>query len=276
MNVERIARVVVGGLLVTGLSAFARCSAPERSWRLTWSDEFDGAAGQSPDPAKWAFDVGVGPNGDGWGNAQWEYDTARPQNASLDGAGNLVITARRESYGGMQYTSARMATKGIFTQERGRFEARIKLPAGQGLWPAFWLLGSDIDACGWPACGELDIMEYRGQDRQVVTGSLHGPSYSGADSLGGTTTLPGGAAFDQDFHVFAVEWTKEWIAWKLDGELWQVVVPAARPAGSAWAFDHPFFVLLNLAVGGNYVGPPDPAIFPQAMIVDYVRVYAEE
>jgi beta-glucanase (GH16 family) len=274
MNLDRVAHIAVGGLLVMGLSAFGRCS-DEPTWKLTWSDEFDGAAGQSPDPTKWAFDVGVGPAGDGWGNQQLEYDTARPENAALDGAGNLVITARRESYGGKQYTSARMHTRGLFAQARGRFEARIKLPAGQGLWPAFWLLGSDLDVCGWPACGELDIMEYRGQDPQRVTGSLHGPGYSGGDAVGGTTALADGAGFDDDFHVFAVEWTEAWIAWDLDGEIWQVVVPEALPAGGTWVFDHPFFVLLNLAVGGNYVGPPDPSVFPQAMIVDYVRVYAE-
>lgn len=275
MNLGRSARIAVGGLLVMGLSGFGRCGA-DRTWKLTWSDEFDGPAGQSPDPARWAFDVGTGPNGDGWGNQQLEYDTARPENASLDGAGNLVVTARRESYGGKQYTSARMHTKGLFAQERGRFEARIKLPAGQGLFPAFWLLGADVDAVGWPASGEVDIMEYRGQDPQRVTGSLHGPGYSGGDAVGGTTQLRGGAGFDDDFHVFAIEWTEGWIAWELDGQIWQVIVPAALPAGAPWAFDHPFYVLLNLAVGGNYVGPPDPSVFPQAMIVDYVRVYAEE
>ncbi len=268
----RIARVAVGGLLVATLSGFGRCGA-ERSWKLAWSDEFDGAAGQSPDPARWSFDVGTGVNG--WGNGQLEYDTARPENAALDGAGNLVITARHEPYAGSQYTSARMLTKGHFAQARGRFEARIKLPRGQGLWPAFWLLGADVDSAGWPACGEVDVMEYRGQEPQRVTGSLHGPGYSGAQAITGTTQLPGGAGFDEDFHVFAVEWTEDWIAWELDGRVWQVVVPAGLPAGGTWVFDHPFFVLLNVAVGGGYVGPPDPSVFPQSMIVDWVRVYEE-
>lgn len=273
MELGRIARVVAGGLLVMGLSGYGRCG-DERRWRLTWADEFDGAAGQSPDAARWTFDVGTGANG--WGNAQLEYDTARPENASLDGAGNLVVTARRESFGGSQYTSARMLTKGLFAQARGRFEARIKLPRGQGLWPAFWLLGADVDTVGWPACGEIDVMEYRGQEPERVTGSLHGPGYSGGQAVTGTTQLPGGAPLDDDFHVFAVEWTEEWIAWELDGRVWQVVVPGGLPGGAPWVFDRPHFVLLNLAVGGNYVGPPDPSVFPQSMLVDWVRVYAEE
>jgi beta-glucanase (GH16 family) len=259
-------------LLGLGLTAFGRC-APEPKWTLTWSDEFDGLAGDSPDPARWTFDVGTGPNQDGWGNLQQEYDTARPSNASLDGNGNLAITARKESYQGSQYTSARLLTKGLFAQAYGRFEARIKLPVGQGVWPAFWLLGADVDTNTWPACGEIDVMEYRGQEPQRVTGSLHGPGYSGNKAFTGNHDLAGTAGFDKDFHVFAVEWTPDWIAWELDGAVWQVVVPNGLPAGGQWVFDHPFFAILNVAVGGYYVGDPNPAAFPQTMLVDYVRVY---
>jgi beta-glucanase (GH16 family) len=259
-------------MLLAGLATagFARCD-DEPSWRLTWADEFDGPAGRSPDPGRWTFDVGTGVNG--WGNQQLEYDTARPENASLDGQGNLAITARREGYEGREYTSARMLTRGLLAQRYGRFEARIKLPRGQGIWPAFWMLGADFDGTNWPACGEIDVMEYRGQEPLRVTGTVHGPGYSGGAAITGNRDLPGPAGFDEAFHVFGVEWTPDWIAWQLDGVTWQVVVPAQLPGGAAWVFDKPFFLILNVAVGGNYVGPPDPSIFPQTMLVDWVRVY---
>lgn len=271
MNAPRATWIGSWALLAAGLAGFARCTDAPPRWQLTWSDEFDGPAGQSPDPARWAFDVGTGVNG--WGNEQLEYDTARPQNASLDGAGNLAITARRESYQGSAYTSARMHTDGLFSQRYGRFEARIKLPRGQGVWPAFWMLGEDHDTNEWPACGEIDLMEYRGQEPRLVSGSLHGTGYSGGEALTGTLELRGQAGFDEDFHVFALEWTPDWILWEVDGAAWQVFVPQAVPAGATWAFDDPMFVILNIAVGGKYVGDPDPAVFPQTMLVDYVRVY---
>ncbi len=149
-----LAMVVFGSITGSG------CSSPTGSEQiaLVWSDEFDGPAGQSPDSTRWRFDVGTD-----WGNAQLEYDTSRPVNVSLDGDGHLAITAREESYQGREYTSGRINTSGLFDRTRGRFEARIKLPVGQGIWPAFWLLGSDFGSVGWPACGEIDIMEYRGQ-----------------------------------------------------------------------------------------------------------------
>lgn len=260
-------------LLGASVAGFGRCG-PDDTWRLAWADEFDGAAGQSPDEARWTFDVGTGANG--WGNAQLEYDTARPENAALDGQGHLVITSRKEAYQGSQYTSARLLTKGRFSQRYGRFEARVQLPRGQGLWPAFWLLGADVDAVGWPACGEIDVMEYRGQDPTRVTGSLHGPGYSGGGAITGSQALAGGAGFDADFHVFGLEWSPDWIAWTLDGAVWQVVTPSSLPAGARWAFDHPFFILLNVAVGGNYVGAADPSVLPAQTLVDWVRVYEED
>ena len=277
MLARALVRVGVCMALVTGLSGVGRCGGSEDRWTLTWSDEFDGPAGQSPDASKWSFDVGTGSNG--WGNQQWEYDTARPENASLDGEGNLVITARKEAFGGKQYTSARMLTKGKFAQAYGRFEVRMKLPAGQGLWPAFWMLGEDVDTKGWPAAGEIDVMEYRGQERSRIAGSLHGPGYSGGSAITGTYELPAGTSFDEDFHVFAVEWTPEWMAWEVDGKVWQTVLPQSAPKDGTWVFDHPFFLLLNVAVGGLYVGDPDPAAFPPGGVktyVDYVRVYAAE
>jgi beta-glucanase (GH16 family) len=271
MQPRRAAKNLVMLALALGLSAFGRCGTSEPKWRLVWSDEFTGDAGTPPKVENWSFDVGTGVGG--WGNLQQEYDTARPENASLDGHGNLAITALKESYLGSQYTSARLLTKGLFQQAYGRFEARIKLPKGQGVWPAFWLLGADVDTNTWPACGEIDIMEYRGQEPQRVTGSLHGPGYSGNKAITASQDLAGGATFDKAFHVFAVEWTPDWIAWELDGAVWQVVVPKGIPAGGSWVFDHPFFAILNVAVGGYYVGDPNPADFPQTMLVDYVRVY---
>lgn len=240
-------------------------------WTLVFADEFDGPAGQSPSPARWRADLGTD-----WGNAQLEYDTARPQNVALDGAGNLAIVARRENYLEQEYTSARINTRALFEQARGRFEARIKLPVGRGLWPAFWLLGANFATVGWPQCGEIDIMESRGQEPNVVLGSLHGPGYSGGQAVSSRYTKPG-AGFDAAFHVFAVEWSEDRIVWSIDGAPYRVVTPRDLPAGTTWVFDHPFFVILNVAVGGNFVGPPDETtVFPQTMLVDWVRVYKAE
>ncbi|MEZ4472838.1 MAG: glycoside hydrolase family 16 protein [bacterium] len=240
----------------------------EASWRLVWSDEFEGAAGTPPDPARWVHDVG----GDGWGNDQLEFDTDRVENAAHDGQGNLVITAREEAFGGRAYTSARIKTQGLFAQRHGRFEARIRLPAGRGLWPAFWMLGDDIETVGWPRCGEIDVMEFRGQRPDESTGAVHGPGYEGGQALGGVSTAV--ADLSLDFHVFSVEWDARGIVWAVDDVVFHRVFPASLPPGAPWVFDHPFFLILNLAVGGSYVGPPDATtVFPQALRVDYVRVY---
>ncbi|MCL7970543.1 MAG: glycoside hydrolase family 16 protein [marine benthic group bacterium] len=244
-------------------------SGPEAgNWSLVWQDEFEGPAGQLPDAAKWQFDVGTD-----WGNAQLEYDTDRPENVSLDGAGHLAITVREEPYLGQDYTSGRIKTKDLFERNGGRFEARIRLPRGRGIWPAFWLLGADIDEVGWPTCGEIDVMEYKGQERSVVHGSLHGPGYSAGDAITRRFYLAD-STFDADFHVFTVEWRGNSIDWYVDGELFQTVTPGG--VSGEWVFDHPFFILLNVAVGGGFVGPPDATTtFPQTMLVDWVRVYEQ-
>lgn len=237
-------------------------------WRLVWQDEFEGPAGQLPDAAKWQFDVGTD-----WGNAQLEYDTDRPENVSLDGAGHLAITARQEPYLGQDYTSGRIKTQDLFERTGGRFEARIRLPRGQGIWPAFWLLGADIDEVGWPTCGEIDVMEYRGQEPSVVHGSVHGPGYSAGNAVTRRFYLTD-STFDADFHVFTVEWRGDSIDWYVDGERFQTVTYS--DVSGEWAFDHPFFILLNVAVGGGFVGSPDATTtFPQTMLVDWVRVYEE-
>lgn len=240
-------------------------------WQLVWEDEFDGPAGQSPDPTRWRFNIGTD-----WGNAQLEYDTDRPENVALDGAGHLAITAREESYEGSSHTSGRINTRGFFAHTYGRFEARIRLPVGQGIWPAFWLLGDNFEAVGWPECGEIDIMEYRGQEPNVLHGSLHGPGYSGGEAVTGGYDVPG-AGLDAGFHVFAVEWSTDRITWILDDTRYQAVTPTDLPDQARWVFDHPFFVILNVAVGGHFVGPPDAnTTFPQTMLVDWVRVHRGE
>ncbi|MFN8589003.1 MAG: glycoside hydrolase family 16 protein [Candidatus Eisenbacteria bacterium] len=265
-------------LAVTGtLAAMIGCvskpvtqtvSPPPSGRTILWQDEFDGPADSSPSAGRWTYDVGTD-----WGNAQLEYDTARPENVSLDGAGHLRIVARKENYSGSAYTSGRILTRGLFTQAKGRFEARIQLPVGQGIWPAFWLLGSNIGSVGWPTCGEIDIMEYRGQEPNKVTGSLHGPGYSGGAAVTGAYTLPSGT-FDGSWHTFAVEWETGRVTWLVDDVPYQVRTPSSLPSGATWVFEHPFFVILNLAVGGNYVGAPNGStVFPQTMLVDYVRVY---
>lgn len=239
-------------------------------WELTWQDEFDGPAGQLPDASRWRFDIGTD-----WGNAQLEYDTNRPENVSLDGAGHLAITAREESYQGSAYTSGRINTRDFFEQARGRFEARIRLPVGQGIWPAFWLLGANFNRVGWPECGEIDILEYRGQEPHFVHGSLHGPGYSGGSAVTGHHYVPG-AGLHADFHVFAIEWDDDGIAWIVDETRYQTLTRAHLPRGADWVFDHPFFIILNVAVGGHFVGSPDAStIFPQTMLVDWVRVYRD-
>lgn len=238
---------------------------------LVWSDEFDGEPGDSPDSTRWTFDIGNGAGG--WGNNQLEYDTNRPVNVSLDGQGNLAITARREDYLDWDYTSGRINTRYKFSRTRGRFEARIKLPIGQGIWPAFWLLGSNIGPVGWPDCGEIDIMEYLGHDPNRVYGTLHGPGYSGGSAVGGSYTLQEGG-FNEDFHVFAIEWRSDSITWEVDGVPYQTKTPGDLPPGAPWVFNHDFFIILNVAVGGYWPGPPDgTTVFPQTMLVDYVRVY---
>jgi beta-glucanase (GH16 family) len=245
---------------------------PQREWELVWSDEFNGTAGNAPDAAKWAFDIGTGSNG--WGNSELQYYTNRPANVQLDGSGKLVITARSESYGGSGFTSARIKTKGLFAQAYGRFEARIKTPTGPGIWPAFWMLGANIDTKPWPQCGEIDIMEQRGQQPSVTHGTVHGPGYSGGNSVGKAYALTNGR-FDTDYHIYAVEWGEDFIDFYVDNFLYQRITPVDVPG--EWVYNQPFFLILNVAVGGNFVGFPTTGTpFPQSMYVDYVKVYKQK
>jgi beta-glucanase (GH16 family) len=246
------------------------------SWTLTWSDEFNRADGSAPDSSKWSYDLG----GDGWGNGELETYTSRPQNVQIQG-GNLVITAMQEDYVGSDgilrpYTSARIQTHGKFSQQYGRFEARIKLPAGRGVWPAFWLLGDNIDTVSWPDCGELDIMENIGNHPKTVYSTVHGPKTDGSAYRIGDT-YDSDRAFSDDFHVFAMEWEPDDLRFYVDGNLYSELTRASLPSNDIWVFDHPFFIVLNVAVGGVWSGPPDGStVFPQSMLVDYVRVYTHK
>jgi beta-glucanase (GH16 family) len=274
MNMLAIPRVPMLVLLLLASSSCVKASpstpsGPHSSvtsrpsatgWRLAWQDEFDGPA---LGPA-WTIESG----GNGWGNNEKQF--YRPENICVKD-GYLIIEARREAYMSRDYTSGRLKTHGRAAWRYGRIEARARLPGGQGIWPAFWSLGDNLDAAGWPGAGEIDILEHIGREPRRVYGTVHGPGYSGAGGVAGWFDLPTGDIADA-FHVFAVEWEPAVIRWFVDDVQFKAVTPADVPG--RWVFDHPFFLILNVAVGGNWPGDPDATtIFPQAMSVDYVRVY---
>lgn len=251
---------------IVALSICALAAAPPG--KLAWSDEFSGPAGAKPDPAKWTYDVGAR----GWGNKELENYTNKRENVFLDGRGHLVIRALKEASG--QYTSARIKTQGLFSFTYGRAEARMKLPRTQGMWPAFWMLGNDITTLGWPACGEIDVMESLGREPTVVHGTVHGPGYSGEHGVTAQYSLPGSPALADDFHVYAADWMPDRIEFSIDDHVYATVTAESLPAGAKWVFTHPFFLILNLAIGGGWPGNPDSStIFPQDYMIDYVRVY---
>lgn len=262
---------ILGSFLIASPTAYASNPAV---WSLVWSDEFDGPSGSAVDSGKWSFDIG----GNGWGNNELETYTSRLANSNLEG-GLLVIKTLKETFTGpdnftRNYTSARLLTKSKFTQAYGRFEARIRVPYGQGIWPAFWMLGDNIDTVSWPTCGEIDIMENIGKEPAIVHGTVHGPGYAGGSGITAAYSLPNGQKFSDDFHTFAVEWEPNVMRFYVDGLLYKTRSPADLPAGTPWVFNHPFFIILNVAVGGGFPGNPDATtVFPQQMLVDYVRVY---
>ncbi len=270
-------RLVAFLILLLGVTTGIATAAGKPKWTLAWSDEFSGPDGSSVDPAKWVPEIG----GHGWGNHELETYSGRTSNVFLH-QGKLVIQAQRESYTGpdnipRSYTSARLKTLGKFAQAYGRFEARIKIPFGQGLWPAFWMMGDDIETVDWPDCGEIDIMENIGREPNVVHGTIHGPGYSGGQGIGTAYALPHRRRMADSFHVFAVEWEPAAIRFYFDKHLYATRTPAELPPGRKWVFDHPFFLLLNVAVGGDWPGNPDSTtVFPQTMQVDFVRVYRRE
>jgi beta-glucanase (GH16 family) len=246
-----------------------------RDWTLIWSDEFDEDANTSINPENWTCEIG----GHGWGNNELEYYTDALGNVSHGGDGNLVITAQEgqpESedtcwYGQCAYTSARCTTQDKVEFTYGRVEARMKIAKGQGIWPAFWMLGADFPEIGWPASGEIDIMEVIGREPNTLYGTIHGPGYSGANNIGGHIVKD--EDFADDYHVFAVDWDPNIIRWYVDGELYNII--SVNDTGSReWAFDHDFFIITNIAIGGSWPGSPDESTeFPQELLIDYVRVY---
>lgn len=276
-------RILVGSILLIIMIAIAawvvrytqsgeRIERPEAGI-LVWSDEFDGPVGMPPDPEKWVNDIG----GNGWGNNELQYYTPAGTNAALDGAGNLAIEARADGgnlscyQGPCEYTSARLKTAGTFGLLYGRAEARMKVPAGTGLWPAFWMLGDDIVVHPWPASGELDIMEHVGHEPDMVRGSAHGPGFSGVNSISFDYN---GDPIAEDFHTFAIDRTPDRIVWSVDDRPYGSLERSSLTADQLWVFDKPFFLLLNLAVGGDWPGDPaESTTFPARLLVDYVRVY---
>lgn len=234
-----------------------------QGWKLAWHDEFDS---DTIDRASWTFDSGGG----GWGNGEAEFYTSRPENARVE-HGMLVIEARQERYEGSYYTSARLKTQGLRSFQYGRIEARLKVPAGAGLWPAFWMLGAGFDGTNWPDCGEIDIMEYIGKEPDLIMGTAHGPGYSGALGLSKWNRQKGNIA--DEFHTYAVDWKPGQITWYYDGAAY-FTVTQADVGERKWVFDQPFFIILNLAVGGQLAGMISPqTTFPAQLQVDYVRVF---
>jgi beta-glucanase (GH16 family) len=231
--------------------------------RLLWSDEFDGPASTPPNPKWWTHEIGD----HGWGNDEVQRYTDRIANACHDGRGNLAIAVTRGNEG---YNSARLVTKGLVEFTFGRVEARARVPQGAGLWSAVWALGSNIDHTPWPGCGEIDILENLGRQPRRVFGTVHCPGHFGDDGIGGERL--DAEDLSDNFHVYAIEWSPHRIEWSLDGVTYFAVTP--HDLGEAWVFDHPFYLLINLAVGGHLGGPiPAGSIFPHAFLVDYVRIY---
>lgn len=234
-------------------------------WQLFWNDEFDG---KSIDLTNWTYDLGGG----GWGNGEMQVYTNAPENARVEN-GLLIIEGRKETNesGGFQFTSARLKTQGLQTFQYGRIEARIKVPAGKGLWPAFWMLGENFPVVGWPDCGEIDIMEYVGREPDLIIGTMHGPGYSGAVGLSKWNRQNYNIA--DDFHAYAIEWDANQISWFYDGEKYSTYT-RDDVGDRQWVFDQPFFIILNLAIGGTLGGlvAPDTQ-FPAQYLVDYVRVF---
>ncbi len=274
MNKRFFWLLLMGGLMLTACGSGTPATAVPQptptpigyrdGWDLVWHDEFDGP---EIDAANWTHETG----GHGWGNGENQYYTDAADNAFIED-GKLVIQALEQNILGKRFTSARLITKGKVEVTYGRIEARIQIPTGQGIWPAFWMLGNDIDQISWPYCGEIDIMENIGSEPGIIHGTLHGPGYSGGNGVGKSYTLPNGRPFADDFHVYAIEWEPAAIRWYVDDMLYNTVTADDLPGD--WVYDHPFFILLNVAVGGRWPGPPDnTTVFPQRMTVDYVRVY---
>lgn len=260
---------------VTAIEIDESITWDSREWNLVWADEFDAAAGMSLDEAQWTCRVG---GGRGWGNSELQYYTDRSDNVTHDGAGHLLITAHDEAldgafcwYGECQYTSARCNTQDKFEFMHGRVDVRAQIPAGQGIWPAFWMLGSEFPVVNWPDSGEIDIMENIGREPNTIHGTVHGPGYAGGNGISGSLTTD--VVYSEDFHVYTIDWDPNVIRWYVDGEHYHTV-SVNDMNGRDWVFEQDFYLIMNVAVGGTWPGDPDETTqFPQTMTVDYVRVY---
>ena len=239
----------------------------DTKWTQVWADEFNGPAGSAPDPSKWTYDIGA----TGWNNELEDYKDSR-ENVFIDGHGHLVIRAIQSAPG--KYTSGRIKTQGLYEVQYGKIEARIKIPRGQGIWPAFWMLGKAVPGSEWPQVGEIDIMENVGKEPAIVHGTVHGPGYSGDNGISAAGILPRHGQFADKFHVYGVEWSANSIDFFLDSKPYASVTHASLPAGKPWVFNKPFFLILNVAVGGSWPGNPDLSThFPQSMLIDWVKVW---
>ena len=257
----------------TGPESTATLAPTLDKWQLVWSDEFDEPDGSVPDPAKWNYTTG----GSGFGNGELQYYTDDPQNAYIEN-GMLTIKAENKTYMGRDYVSARLNTMVKGTWKYGRFEIRAKLPNTQGIWPAFWMLPANINYGNWPASGEIDIMELIGREPGRVYGTLH---YGNPhESQQGNYDLYDSKTFADDFHVFTLEWEPNQFRWYVDGNLFRTINQwfTSAPGRTFPApFDQPFYLIINLAVGGHWPGSPDSlSTFPQSLYVDYVRIYQEQ
>lgn len=279
MKKQRLLTILLIMLVLTGCTSSAKPGPitidgrQDPPGKLIWNDEFNGSAATPPDPNIWTPNYG----GNGWGNKQLEYDTNN-KNAYQDGQGNLVIETDKTNpdslkcwYGTCQYTSARISTTNHFSFAYGRLEARIKMPTGQGIWPAFWLLGSNCSTVGWPACGEMDIMENKGNEPALSRSSAHGPKDFTKDFS--YTLLQ--TSFSDSFHTFALQWDPNYLYYFVDGIHYATLDKSSVANPQDWVFNHPFNIVLNTAVGGEWLGSPDTStVFPQKMYVDYVRLYS--
>ena len=247
-------------------------------YSLHWSDEFSSPLGSPPDPTYWSYDTGD----NGWGNNELQNYVSDAQHAQIvaDPAATggkalqILVTYHGQGMTRGSFKSARLLTQGKMAVQYGYIEARLHLPHGQGIWPAFWMLGDNIAGAGWPQCGEIDVMENKGSLPATNESSLHGPGYSGGNPVTGKYTLPSEQEFKDGYHTFGVLWMADSVTFFVDGHPFQTRTPADLPPGTVWVFDHPFFLLLNVAVGGDFGGDPDETtVFPQKMLVDYIRVY---
>ncbi|TPV33387.1 glycoside hydrolase family 16 protein [Paucihalobacter ruber] len=276
INTLIMKRSIMICLVFFSLTAFLSCDLDETQTVTTFNnlvaeDNFD--VDGAPDPNIWSFEIGDGTAQGipGWGNNELQFYTDRTENVKVEN-GFLLITAKQELFNGAGYTSARLITKGKLETQYGRVEARMRLPFGQGMWPAFWMLGDDNNGTEiWPNIGEIDIMENRGQEPTKIIGSVHGPGYSGGNAVSKEYNLENDR-FDTNFHVFGIEWGPNYINYYVDDVLYNQITPKDVPG--EWVFDRPFYIIINLAVGGSFVGSPNnQTVFPQTMLVDYVRIY---